>query len=209
METDLAALSRELLNERMDERRDISRLIHDSISQHLVALSFSANALPTVTHNLPDLIERCCRDIRVISCMLTPPPRGQANLVATIEAYAGWMREETGLTIKVDPGPQAGKIGTDAESLVLAAVQEWMLRTLLKRVKASLFIRVSNDDAMIVLELKSVPDPALTGVNGMQAMGGGWAVIRERVRALGGRLEITADSAGARARMSLPQTGRA
>jgi signal transduction histidine kinase len=207
MNTDLALLSQELINERTDERRDISRFIHDGISQHLVALSFTISSPPGEPSGLPDLIEQCCRDIRVISCMLTPPPRGYATVAATIESYAGWLREEAGLAISVKCDPRVGRVAPEAESLLLAAVQEWTIRSLLKRVKASLFITFRKDDFGIILVLKSIPDRAVAAVEEMKAMTDGWVAIRERVKAIGGRLEITADSGGALARMSLPKAG--
>jgi len=216
--SDRALLSRELLNDRIDERRDISRFLHDGISQHLVALSFTVSALPEKVTGFPDsydsnyipgLIERCCRDIRVISCMLTPPPHGYGSLATTIESYAGWLQEEAGLVVNVDCDPGVAQAAPEAESLLLAAVQQWTIRTLLKRVKATLSIRLGNDDLGILLELKSVPDCVVAEVNGMKAMTDGWAAIRERAIAIGGRLEIMADASGAWARMSLPEKGSA
>jgi signal transduction histidine kinase len=213
---DRALLSRELINERIDERRDISRFLHDGISQHLVALSFTVSALPAALTGLPDtndenyipsLIERCCRDIRAISCMLTPPPHLSGSLAATIESYAGWLREEAGLVVHVNCDLRVEEVAPDTESLLLAAVQQWTIRTLLKRVKASLFITLGNDDFGILLQLKSVPDRVVKDANGLEVMTDGWAAIRERATAIGGRLEITANAAGALALMSLPEKG--
>jgi signal transduction histidine kinase len=156
---DLAALSGELVRERTEERRDISRYIHDSISQHLVALSFTLSALPAVNADLPHLVELCCRDVRVISCIMTPPPHGEGNLFANIETYAGWLGRETGSPINVSGGGRLPPTTPDTEHLILAAVQEWMIQTILKRVKASSFITLSGEGSGILLELKSVPDP--------------------------------------------------
>src|SRR5579863_5663310 len=76
------SLSREFITDRTVELHALSRVLHDTISQDLVALSFNVGNLGTTANGPPrqnetaaalDLIDRCCRDIRVLSYMLSPP----------------------------------------------------------------------------------------------------------------------------------------
>ena len=57
-------------------------------------------------------------------------------------------------------------------------------------------MRFRNRDAVTVLELTMAPSsPTITG----------WALIRERARALGGIFQISRDATGIQAKMSLPE----
>ena len=70
--TDRAALTREFLADRTAELREISRFLHDTISQDLVQLSFKASELRSYavrdSSSLADadsaleIVDRCCRD---------------------------------------------------------------------------------------------------------------------------------------------------
>jgi PAS domain S-box-containing protein len=80
------SLSQKFMKDRTAELHALSRVLHDTISQDLVALSFHVGNLHetadselrrTETASALDLIDRCCRHIRVLSYMLAPlcPPK--------------------------------------------------------------------------------------------------------------------------------------
>jgi PAS domain S-box-containing protein len=76
------SLSRRIIAERIEESRYMSRFLHDTISQDLIALSYNVSYLETaakgeaaLTHTRAavDLVDRCCRYIRILSFMMSPP----------------------------------------------------------------------------------------------------------------------------------------
>jgi PAS domain S-box-containing protein len=205
--TIIDSLSRELMTDRAIELRDISRFLHDTISQDLVALSFNVSKLETPPLDVQmrskadsalELIDRCCRDIRVISYMLAPPALYETTLEASIELYAGYVREETGVAIAVDVDAVPGTASPSAQLLLFAAVQAWVARGIRSHPKPKISIRLRNRGAGILLEMEMICfAPPLSPH-------AGWAIIRERARALGGEFEIVVDNTHVSVRISLP-----
>jgi PAS domain S-box-containing protein len=205
-------LSCELMTDRTAELRDISRFLHDTISQDLVALSFNVSKLEfmaldlmgqTAADSAMKLVDRCCRDIRLISYMLEPPSLSETRLDASIEQYAGYLRKETGLTIRVDFDAAHEAVSTEAQLVFFAAVQVWVAGAIRSRPKADISIRLRSGGAATVLELEMIcAAPVLSTLPGL-------AVIRERARALGGEFEPGGDATRLFATISLPDQGSA
>jgi PAS domain S-box-containing protein len=204
--------SREVLNDRAGELKDISRFLHDTISQDLVALSFNISELEARVRDGPmgnharlavDMVDRCCRDIRVISYMLAPPFLSETTLQESIELFAACVREETGLTITVDLGQSPRTIAPEARVLVFAAVQSWVARGISSHSKPDLCIRLAKSESEIELDLEAIltesesPLPA--------APLSGWSLFRSIARALGGDADIAQEPFRASASIRLPQ----
>jgi PAS domain S-box-containing protein len=205
--TVIDSLSRELMTDRAIELRDISRFLHDTISQDLVALSFNVSRLDNTPPDVPrrtradsalELIDRCCRDIRIISYMLAPPSLCETTLEASIELYASYVREETGVAIAVDVDAVPGTASPGAQLLLFAAVQACVARGIRNHPKPEISIRLRNRGTGILLEMEMI---CLAPPLSPHA---GWAIIRERARALGGEFEIGVDSTHVSVRISLP-----
>jgi PAS domain S-box-containing protein len=183
-----------------EERKDVSRFLHDTISQDLVALSFTVSKLQSQIGGADalNLIDRCCRDIRLISYTIAPPSAGEAGLGAAIEWYTEYL-EEAGIETDIEFAPGVDEsLSIESTDLFLAAIQEWTARMIRKRLRARLFIGLRRNNSGIVLELKSALD---------RGMSTGWTTFRERVRALGGLFEVTAAPAEVRALLTLPGSG--
>lgn len=182
------------------ERRDVSRFLHDTISQDLVALSFTISKLQSQMDGADglDLIDRCCRDIRLISYILAPPSTGEAGLGTAIEWYTEYL-EEAGIETDIEFASGVDEtLSVEATDVFLTAIQEWTARMIRKRVSGRLFIRLHRNGSGIVLELRSVVG---------RGMAAGWTTFRERVRTLGGWFEVTDGPAEVTARLSLPGSG--
>jgi PAS domain S-box-containing protein len=212
--TVIDSLSRDFMKDRTAELHALSRVLHDTVSQDLVALSFNVGNLQaladgalrqTETASALDMIDRCCRHIRVLSYMLAPPLLSEATLEASIERFTGYVREETGLTAVLDIDPVSVTVSPEAQLLLLTAVQEWTVRGIRSGAKSNPTVRLRNNGPWTILELEMLlqtpMSPVLPPVLRPDA---GWTVIRERARAFGGEFEIAADSTHVSARMSLP-----
>ena len=182
------------------ERRDVSRFLHDTISQDLVALSFTISKLQSEIGGADalDLIDRCCRDIRLISYILAPPSTGEAGLGTAIEWYTEYL-EEAGIETDIEFAPGVDEsLSLEATDLFLTAIQEWTARMIRRRLRARLFIGLHRNGNGTVLELKSGVDRKMTR---------GWTTFRERVRTLGGLFEVMDGPAEVIARLSFPGSG--
>lgn len=203
------SVSRDLWSDRMDEFRDIARFLHNTVSQDLVALSFSLDALQTARAEpalQPDLesalrlIDRCCRDIRVLSSLVTPPLLAGTTLEQLIEAQAAFVHEETGMRISPDLDPVSELLLPDGQLLIFTAVQSWIGRAVLGRTKTDITIRLrSPRGGGVVLEMESDRPPAEPDR--------GWSLFRERAQAFGGQFWVSADAGRITATMKLPERG--
>lgn len=203
------SLSGDFMTDRAAELSDISHFLHDTVSQDLVAIAFHLNQLENTARGRPwesdvdsavRLIDRCCRDFRIVSYMLAPPLLLESTLETSIEMLAAFAREEVGFGIALDLDPVPNTVSSEAQLLLFAAAQAWFGRAMRARTKPALSIRLRNSPSETVLELEMVPP-------GRETSRTGWAVISERARALGGRFTIGGDSTRTTARLSLP--GRA
>jgi PAS domain S-box-containing protein len=211
--TDRDVLSREFVESRTAEFRDISRFIHETIAQHLVVLSFEVSRLEDMTSHLPsqvgessalELVDRCCRDIRVISYMLAPPSTLEGTLSESIEQYTGYLREETGMAIDLDLDPVPGTVSPEAQLLIFHAIQEWTSRNVRRSRHGMVSVRLRSSAAATILELDTlnmIPSQA-------SPAHAGWAAIRERARGLGGESEVAVEPTREFARISLPAGGQ-
>jgi PAS domain S-box-containing protein len=203
----------ELMRDRLAERRELSTFLHATIAQNLVALSLNISILQTTlptsaatssANRTLETIERCCRDVRVISYMLAPPVAGAARLDTLIESYLDCLRDEAELEISARIEPVPDGISPDVQSLFMAVVQEWTARAIRNCPRADLSIRLShgrsaaNGRSELVLELDA---------GGPGAMLDGWTIFRERVHALGGHFEVSGCRSRSRARMAVSEWG--
>jgi len=219
-----ASLSRELMGERITERRDMSRFLHGTISQDLIALSFSVSRLQAavpaggdaadVNHAL-DLIDRCCRDARVFSYMLAPPFPCESDLATAIEAYVDFLRDEAGLSIALHTVPMPESISAEIHALFFAVVQEWAARAIRNYPGANLSIRLDTAKLdtgrrEVLLEVECTPGVPLPAADSgclPHAILDGWAIFRERVRDLGGQFEVSNYPTRAFARIAFEEAG--
>jgi PAS domain S-box-containing protein len=208
------SLSPTLMMDAIAESRDMARFLHDTISQDLVALSYNVSYLESIAVNQParshagsalDLVDRCCRFIRAMSFMLAPPSPPETSLEESILQYVDYLREETGLraTACIDPVP--ARVPLEAQSLLFAAVQKWIAQGISVRGKRAISVHLGNRSAGMILEMESVRLVSEPSVESRpRSLNTGWALIRERTRALGGEFTIAGDSTRIFARISLP-----
>jgi signal transduction histidine kinase len=207
---DRAAVSREFLQDRTAEMREISRFLHDTVSQDLVQLSFFVNKIHSEARGLPgfsetpsaiELIDRCCRDIRILSCMVAPLSLADISLHDAIELFVGHFREETGVSTTLDVDPLPVQVPLEVKFLLLRVVQMWSGRSLRIGREGTFGVRLRSLAGAAVLELEAhASTPVLRPVDFL----GGWSIIRERIAVFGGTFDIDAGSDHAQARIWLP-----
>jgi PAS domain S-box-containing protein len=207
--------SSEFITDRIAELRNMSRFLHDTISQDLIALSYNVSYLETAvldqtaqtrTKAAVDLIDRCCRYIRVISFMLAPPSPPETPLEAAIGQYTDYMREEAGLAVVADIDPIPATVRPEAQLLLFVALQKWVAEGIRTRRKPQISFRLRSRGDRTVLEMETVCDTSVPPLEPRPpSPHAGWAVIRCRTLALGGEFHIGGDSSRLFAAISLPE----
>jgi PAS domain S-box-containing protein len=207
----LRLLSARLLQMQDDERRRIARELHDTAGQMLVALNLnlvpaeeelrktnSAVARP-ITESLR-LVEELSRDLRTMSHLLHPPLLDEAGLKSAVRWYAEGFAERSKIELDLRLDPGLGRLPAELETAMFRIVQECL--TNIHRHSGSSFasIVITREKHSVMIEIrdrgKGMPMPTRAGV-GIQGMG-------ERVRQLGGQLEIQSGSDGTRVTAIFP-----
>lgn len=208
----LRMLSARLLRMQDDERRRIARELHDTAGQILVALKL--NLVPVeeellkkgtglakpVTESL-SLIEELSRDLRTLSHLLHPPLLDEAGLPSAVRWYVEGFAQRSKIEVDLHLDPNVGRLPAEFETAIFRIVQECL--TNIHRHSgsnaASIAITRFTDDIKIEIrdQGKGMPVPVPRAGVGIQGMG-------ERVRQLGGHLEIESGSGGTRVTATFP-----
>jgi PAS domain S-box-containing protein len=219
-EEELQRLSGQLLRLQDEERRRIARDLHDSTGQDLVALATtlsqlhasipsSGRKLRQLASQCQALADRCIREVRTLSYVLHPPMLDEAGLEDAIRHYAGGFSERTGIEVELEVSPRFGRMTPDVELGLFRVVQESL--TNIQRHSGSLQakIRMDRDPGKITLEVSDkgngIPGKLRRRNGGLPfRLGVGIPSMHERVRLIGGRLDIESSSSGATVRVTIP-----
>jgi PAS domain S-box-containing protein len=218
-EEELRRLSGQLLRLQDEERRRIARDLHDSTGQDLVALATTLSQLhasiPSSSRKLRKLgsqcqalADQCIRDVRTLSYLLHPPMLDEAGLEDAIRHYMGGFTERTGIEVGLEISPRLGRMKPDAEMALFRVVQESL--TNIQRHSGSLQakIRIERNPGQITVEISDkgsgIPGN-LRRQSGKLSLGLGVGIpsMHERVKLIGGRLDIESSSVGTTVRATI------
>ena len=215
----LRRLSSQLLHAQDDERRRIARELHDSTGQYLSALSMNLSWMNqpscaldpkarSVVRESIDLVKRALSEIRNFSYLLHPPVLDEYGLCAALRWYVHGFSQRSGINVDLDAPQNLPRLPRHVETALFRVVQECL--TNVHRHSGSKWATISLHlkSGGLLLEISDEGCGISAGPEGPGArderLGVGIAGIRERMRELGGRLEIKSDSHGTVVRVSLP-----
>jgi PAS domain S-box-containing protein len=219
-EEELRRLSGQLLRLQDEERRRIARDLHDSTGQDLVALATTLSQLhasiPSSSRKLRKLAsqcealaDRCVGEVRTLSYLLHPPMLDEAGLEDAIRHYAGGFTERTGIEVELEISPRLGRMKPDAEMALFRVVQESLTNIQRHAGSSQAKIRIERAPGKITLEISDkgsgIPGN-LRRQNGKLSFGLGVGIpsMHERVKLIGGQLEIESSNSGTTVRVTLP-----
>jgi len=223
-EEELRRLSGQLLRLQDEERRSIARDLHDSTGQDLVALATtlsqlhasipsSSRKLRKLASHCQALADQCIREVRTLSYLLHPPMLDEAGLEDAIRHYVEGFAARTGIEVKFQISPRFGRMPPDVELALFRVVQESL--TNIQRHSQSLraAIQLGRSADEVKLEISDKGQGAsrreLTGVIGSPfRLGVGIPSMQERVRLIGGWLEIESSSSGTTVRVTVRVDGQ-
>ena len=216
-EKSLRGLTGRLLQLQDEERRRFSRELHDSLGQYLAGVKMNldmfSNSRPgegLLTEAI-ELLDQSIAETRTISHLLHPPLLDEAGFSSAAKWYLEGFAQRSGIQVKIDLPENLGRLPKAIELGLFRVLQESL--TNIHRHSGSPRAEVSLKvlPEKVVLEVrdfgKGIPPRLLESfqTKGI-SFGVGLAGMRERVRELGGRLEIQAKSPGSLVSVSLPLT---
>jgi signal transduction histidine kinase len=218
-EASLRQLSGRLLELQDEERRRMARELHDTTGQTLVALSVNISLVNNSATQLDKraakallealaLAEECSREIRTFSYLLHPPMLDELGLAAALRWYTDGFSRRSGIHVDLDVPAKIARMPREAEMTLFRIVQESLTNIHRHSESSTVRIRVAVESGEVELEVKDngrgIPKGKLEESGGISSLGVGIAGMRERVRQLGGQLEIQSSKRGTTVRAILP-----
>ena len=207
-------LSARLLSLQDEERRRLSRELHDSTGQYLAAAKMLLDPLAAAHGDdrryaeCAELLDRSLREIRTISHLLHPSGLEEAGFSIAARWYAEGFAARSGIQLSVDIENLPERLPQEIEITLFRVLQEAL--TNVHRHSGSrsaeISFRAVNQDAVLVIADHGVgiPSEMLEQFRSNGASGVGLAGMRERIREIAGTFEIESNRQGTRLRVVVP-----
>jgi len=206
----LRDLSRRLLQAQDEERRRLGRDLHDSTAQTLTALAidvallcqegeFCANPKASkLLAEVAELTEQASREIRSVSYLLHPPMLEEVGLRSALRWYVEGFVQRTKIAVGLEIKPGLDRLPQEIEINLFRVAQESLTNVYRHSESSTARVRLALESGAISLEVsdegKGLPAGAASGPSG--ELGLGISGMCERMRQLGGRLEIIPGKVG-------------
>jgi len=215
----LGELSGQLQKLRDEERRQIARELHDSIGQLLAALAMNLAVVQRQADSLDSagaravsenaaMVDQISREIRTISHLLHPPLLDAAGLASALRWYVDGFSERSQIRVDLQIPEPFRRLPDEMEIAIFRMVQECLTNVHRHSGGTSAAIRVHERDHRIVVEVqdggKGIPLEKQLELSSSGRTGVGFRGMRERLKQLGGTLEIRSDNAGTSVTATLP-----
>jgi two-component system, NarL family, sensor kinase len=213
-------ISRGVLRVQEEERRRISRDLHDGIGQSLTALkialellqreasSLDADGLGSRVASARQLAEACLSEVRQLSHLLRPQMLDDLGLVPTLRWFVRTLQERTGLSVELTADELESRLDPDVETLVYRLIQE-SLNNVVKHAgvaTARVEIHLSGETLRVWIEDRGCGFDAESVLGAAEDdRGFGVRAMRDRVQSFEGRLAIrSAPGQGTRIEAQIP-----
>jgi PAS domain S-box-containing protein len=214
----LRQLSARLIKSRDEEDRRIARELHDSTGQDLTVLKLDLAVIgrevtkfsPELARRVSDTIELATHisdELRTISYLLHPPLLDELGLASALRHYADGFSARSNIRVDLKIPPSFGRLAHDVELTCFRIVQESLTNIHRHSKSATAVITVNYEEKGILVEVRDegrgIPRKRLQQLTSGGG-GVGLAGMRERVKQLGGTLEIRSDANGTAVIAALP-----
>jgi PAS domain S-box-containing protein len=215
----LRDLSARLLRMRDDEQRRLARELHDSVGQLLAAIGMNIAVVSSEADKLSPATAKCVaenaglvdevsREIRTISHLLHPPLLDEAGLASALRWYTEGFAKRSRIEVDLEIPRDLKRLPHDTEITMFRVVQECLTNIHRHSGSAMAAIRINPQGDRIIVEVqdrgKGIPLEKLQNLARVNRDGVGFGGMRERLRQLGGTLEIQSDGSGTLVRAVLP-----
>jgi PAS domain S-box-containing protein len=221
VEQSLEQLTGRLLHLQDEERRRIARELHDTTAQNLLAIVINLETLLQKASALPrdfvDAIAECqslCEqtqaEIRTLSYLLHPPMLDEAGLILALEWFIDGFSRRSSIRVDFVAPPDFRRLPSQMETALFRVVQESLTNIYRHSGSATAEIRLERDESQVHLRVKDRGHGIDARGNGggraklTGALGVGISGMRERLRQLGGRLEVRSNGTGTSVTAVLP-----
>ncbi|PTL85135.1 histidine kinase [Vitiosangium sp. GDMCC 1.1324] len=186
-----------------EERKHLSRELHDEFGQALTAVKINLGLVTAAQRaagpgadrlaETIGLVDRLIGQVRALSIDLRPPLLDEIGLVPALESYLRGVGQRGGVELGFDAAPDLPVLGAEREIVLFRVIQEAVTNVLRHAGARRIDVRVEPAGAAVRLEVRDdgkgfTPEAVLVGGT---SRGFGLFSMQERVRDLGGRFEVT------------------
>jgi PAS domain S-box-containing protein len=201
----LKALTRRLVSMQEEERRDISRELHDRVGQGLTAMRINMDMVRTRLAERDDelirgriedslqLIESTFEAVRNLMYDLRPEMLDEHGLVASLRWHARQFGERTGIAVDVR-GAEGARCAQEVEIAFFRIAQEALSNVARHSQATKVRIEFADGDGEVMLTVEDDGVGFDPDGNGRRKTGFGLTTMRERAEAVGGSLETASHS---------------
>src|SRR5579871_3844145 len=206
----LRELSARLMQLQDDERRRIARELHDSVGQTLAALGMNLALVRSDVERLArtaaalndseNLVRDMSSEVRTISHLLHPPLLDEAGLSSAIRWYTDGFAQRSKIKVDLHLPEDMERFPSEMETAIFRVVQECLTNIHRHSGSSVAKIHVRQRQDHVIVEIadrgKGIPlekqeEMASSGTPGVGLRG-----MRERLRQLGGTLDISSTGSG-------------
>jgi signal transduction histidine kinase len=215
--TQLKELSARLVQAQEEERRSLSRELHDEVGQALSAVLVELRNLSTGLAVRPEeqsrrhvetikgLVEGTVRVVRNMALLLRPSMLDDLGLIPALKWQAREASKSTSMDVTVDVEPDSDDLPDEYKTCVYRVVQEALHNCARHSHAATVRIRVEQERDRLLLTIRDDG----RGFDAGQTKGLGLLGIQERVARLRGHCEVRSKpGSGTTVLVELPFTGK-
>jgi two-component system NarL family sensor kinase len=218
IEEKLRALSLRLLRLQDEERRRVARDLHDTTGQTLTALKITLSMLEkSVTQttasagffaDLNELADQALREIRTTSHLLHPPLLDEAGFASAASWYVDGFNKRSSIQVSLEI-PEGIRLPSSVEIVLFRILQESLTNITRHSGTTTVDVRLEIGKDVATLSVRDygrgIPAARLARMNRSGSdVGVGIAGMRERLKELGGCLDIQSDATGTVLKASVP-----
>jgi PAS domain S-box-containing protein len=216
----IRALTSRLMRLQDDERRHISRELHDSLGQYLTSIKINLELVKREATTVEErhrallaesseTLERCVQEVRSVSYLLHPPLLDELGLLSALRWFTAGFAERSGIEVNLNAPHEFSRLPVEMELALFRIVQESLTNVQRHSGSDSAWVTLSEHEDRAEIRITDggvgVPADTIEQVKqGKTIEGIGLRGMYERVRELGGQLEIESSGMGTAISAVLP-----
>jgi len=207
----LQRLSAEVLEQKDNERRWIANQLHEVTAQNVAAISIYLSNLrqrKSLPRTVKFLLEKChtqceqsLQQILALSQLLHPPILDTVGLVVCLRQYIEDLTKRSRIRVVFETVPGIGRLPLEMETHLFRVAQEGLSNVFRHSGSLNAVVRLHKQADEVILQIedfgRGMPADADGAVSGGLRKGGlGILGMQERLRKIGGHVEIHSSNQG-------------
>lgn len=203
MQEQLRLLSRELLSAQEEERKKISRELHDVIAQTLTTINvrlaalkkeatFSTKGLERSIARTQQLVQESVEIVHRFARELRPTVLDDLGLIPALHTFLKTFREETGIRVSLSAFAKVEQVNGDKRTVLYRVAQEALTNVARHAQASSVHVQIQKLDGAICLKIrddgKGFQEERVLHAKKSKRLG--LLGMRERLEMVGGRFAI-------------------